>query len=103
MATVNFTKPPERAGEATAYHHIEALNTHTNPHTHTPTPPRSPEAVSRASPGLLQGAQLPKDLSIHLFQGPLSKQEASLKQEANKACLVTTYFIGELICLHFSI
>lgn len=50
-----------------------------------------------------QGAQLLKYLSIHLFRGPLSKQEASLKQEANKACLVTTYPIGELVCLHFSI
>ncbi|XDA80655.1 hypothetical protein R6Z07F_010640 [Ovis aries] len=47
------------------------------------------------------GAQLLMYLSIHLFRGPLSKQEASLKQEANKACLVTTYPI-ETESLSFS-
>ena len=50
VTTVNFTKPPERAGEATAYHYIVALNTHTHTHTHTPT--QEPWGVSRASPAL---------------------------------------------------
>lgn len=38
VTTVNFTKPPERAGEATAYHYIVALNTHTHTHTATQEP-----------------------------------------------------------------
>lgn len=58
--------------------------------------------MSRASPAL-PGSPAPEGPEHPPFLGPLSKQEASLKQEANKTCLVTTYSIGELVCLHFSI